>query len=137
MSAPLRFPYLPSGGTSGSLMPRLPVTLRLGDRAVETIGLLDTGSAINLLPHHIGLALGARWEEQATPVPLTGSLGHVAARALIVLAEHARLTPTPVRFVFAWAQTDAVPVVFGQVNFFLTFDVCFFRREAAFEIRAQ
>ena len=33
----------------------------------------------------------------------------------------------PVRLAFAWAQADAISVILGQVNFFLEFDVCFFR----------
>jgi hypothetical protein len=41
----------------------------------------------------------------------------------------------PVRLAFAWASVDTVPVILGQVSFFLEFDVCFFRARRAFEIR--
>jgi hypothetical protein len=43
----------------------------------------------------------------------------------------------PVRLAFAWAQTDAVLVILGQVNFFLEFDVCFFRSQGVFEVRPK
>lgn len=42
-----------------------------------------------------------------------------------------------VRLAFAWAQTDDVSVILGQVNFFLEFDVCFFRSRALFEVRPK
>lgn len=41
----------------------------------------------------------------------------------------------PVRLAFAWADVDTVPVILGQINFFLSFDVCFFRSRGVFEIR--
>jgi hypothetical protein len=40
----------------------------------------------------------------------------------------------PVRLVFAWAQSDAVPVLLGQVNFFMEFDVCFLRKSGVFDV---
>ena len=40
----------------------------------------------------------------------------------------------PVEFAFAWTQATDVPMILGQVNFFMEFDVCFFRSQAAFEI---
>ncbi len=103
---------------------------------MEVVGLLDSGAAINVLPYSVGVALGAVWEEQTTSVPLVGSLGRTDARALIVAATHPELTPmVPVRLVFAWTRADDIPVIFGQVNFFVAFDVCFYRAQAAFEIR--
>jgi hypothetical protein len=42
-----------------------------------------------------------------------------------------------VRLAFAWAQTDAVPVALGQVNFFMEFDVCFYRSRSSFEVRPK
>jgi hypothetical protein len=41
----------------------------------------------------------------------------------------------PARLVFAWTRADNIPVILGQINFFLTFDVCFFRGESIFEVR--
>jgi hypothetical protein len=38
--------------------------LRQGDRLVETIGLVDSGATINVLPYEIGLQLGSIWDER-------------------------------------------------------------------------
>ena len=50
MVQPVRFPFTPAGTTEASLMPRLPLTLSREQRAVEIVGLLDTGAAVNVLP---------------------------------------------------------------------------------------
>jgi len=42
-----------------------------------------------------------------------------------------------VRLAFAWAKTDAVSASLGQVNFFMEFDVCFYRFRSAFEVRPK
>ncbi len=99
---------------------------------------MDTGAAVSVLPYQIGLALGAVWEEQTTSIPLVGSLGHVEARALVVMASHPQITPNKaVRLVFAWTQAENAPVVFGQMNFFLEFDVCFYRSQSVFDIHLK
>jgi len=46
-------------------------------------------------------------------------------------------TTSEVRLAFAWAKTDTVPLILGQVNFFLEFDVCLFRSRAVFEVRSK
>ena len=119
-------------------MPRLPMTLSLGEQFMEVVGLLDTGAAVNVLPYPVGLALGAVWEDQTTVVPLVGSLGQFEARALMVMASHSQITPNEtVRLVFAWTQMKAAPVIFGQMNFFLEFDVCFYRSQSVFDVQAK
>jgi len=35
---------------------------------------------------------------------------------------------------FAWTQDKYAPLILGQMNFFLAFDVCFYRYDLAFEI---
>ncbi|WP_244913187.1 hypothetical protein [Phormidesmis priestleyi] len=32
----------------------------------------------------------------------------------------------PLQLVFAWTQATNVPLILGQVNFFMEFDVCFY-----------
>jgi len=82
------------------------------------VGLLDTGAAVNVLPYPVGLALGADWDQQIVAIPLTGSLGSIEARALVVLASHPQLTlADPIRLVFAWTRIEDAPVIFGQTNF--------------------
>jgi hypothetical protein len=52
-----------------------------------------------------------------------------------------RLRPSasfpPVDLAFAWTQSTEVPMILGQVNFFMEFDVCFFRSQAALEVNPK
>jgi hypothetical protein len=138
MAQPVRFPYTPAGTTEASLMPRLPLTLTYEQRSVETVGLLDTGAAVNVLPYPVGVALGTDWDQESTVISLAGSLGRVEARALVLLASHPQLTPDgPIRLVFAWTRAEEAPVIFGQTNFFMEFNVCFYRSQAAFDVHPR
>jgi hypothetical protein len=133
-----RFPYVAANNLPTSLMPRLPMLLSLDDRSVEVTGLLDTGAAVSVLPYRVGLALGVVWEDQSVPVSLVGSLGQFEARALMVLGSHPEITGKDgVRLVFAWTQAENAPVIFGQMNFFLEFDVCFYRSQSFFEVNVK
>lgn len=119
-------------------MPRLPLVLTLGSQSIQVTGLLDTGAAVNVLPYDAGLALGALWNEQTTSVSLVGSLGQFEARALVVMAAHPQITNNDsVRLVFAWTRSNNAPVIFGQMNFFLEFDVCFYRSQGIFEVQLK
>lgn len=90
---------------------------------------------VNVLPYQVGVDLGAVWEQQATVLRLTGNLAQFEARALLVSAVVGQFTP--VRLAFAWTRATSVPVLLGQVNFFMEFDVCFYRSQLAFEIRPK
>lgn len=116
-------------------MPRLPMTLSYEQISVDVIGLLDTGAAVNVLPYSIGLSLGANWDDHTTRVSLVGSLGQFDARALVVKASNHQISGTThVQMVFAWTRAENVPAIFGQMNFFLEFDVCFFRSQEVFDV---
>ncbi len=133
-----KFPYVAANNQPTSLMPRLPLFLNLSDQQVQVVGLLDTGAAVNVLPYRVGLALSAVWEEQTTPVSLVGNLGQFEARALVVMASHPQITDDQaVRLVFAWTRSENAPVLLGQMNFFLEFDVCFYRSQSVFEVRLK
>jgi hypothetical protein len=99
------------------------------------LGLLDTGVTVNVLPYRIGLELGAVWEPQGPSLRLSGNLTQFEARALVISAVVSCFAP--VRLVFAWTQADNVPVILGQVNFFMEFDVWFYRSQQAFELRPE
>ena len=117
---------------AASLMPQLPLTLTYHGHSVTTAGLLDSGATVNVLPYRIGLELGAAWEPQQPSLRLSGNLAQLEAPPLLVSVMVSRFAP--VRLVFAWTQADNIPVILGQVNFFMEFDVCFYRSQQAFEI---
>jgi hypothetical protein len=119
---------------SASLAPMMPLTLNAA-QSVAVSALLDTGAAVNVLPFGIGTQLGFLWDQQKTSVQLSGNLAAVEARVIVVAAAVAQFAP--VRLAFAWAKTDAIPVILGQVNFFIEFDVCFFRSRSVFEVRPR
>ena len=137
MTAPTeQFPYVPRDPALGnaSLAPMLPLTLT-GRQSVTTSGLVDSGAAINVLPFSLGTQMGFDWEQQTKAVELSGNLASVEARVVVVSAVVGKFVP--VRLAFAWAKTDSMGVILGQVNFFLEFDICFFRSRAIFEIRPK
>ncbi len=40
----------------------------------------------------------------------------------------------PIRLVFAWVENKEAPLILGQTNFFMEFDVFFYRSKFEFEI---
>lgn len=90
---------------------------------------------MNVLPHHVGLQLGAVWALQTTSIQLTGNLASVSARGLVVSAIVGGFAP--VRLAFAWAQVDSIPLILGQLNFFAEFDAYFSRAAGIFEVKPK
>jgi predicted aspartyl protease len=129
-----RFPFVERAPELGaaSLAPVVPLTLAAA-HSIEVSGLLDTGATVNVLPFSVGNSLGLDWSKQTTPVKLSGNLAMSEARAAVLVAKIGGFAP--VRLVFAWCSVDTVPLLLGQVNFFLEFDVCFFRARRMFELR--
>ena len=118
-----------------ALRPLIPVTLAYGGTSVETTGLLDTGSDVNVLPYHLGFTLGGNWETARTGLQLSGNLAQYEARGILVSCTIGQLAP--VQLAFAWTQAENVPLLFGQVNFFAEFDVCFLRTRNILEARPK
>jgi len=133
----MKYPFLPLKATDGQsdLMPLLPLQLALNNKTMNFHGLLDTAAAVNVLPFSAGLSLGAVWEDQHITLELTGNLAAFKARALIVTAHIEAFRP--VRLAFAWSQTDNVPLLLGQVNFFMEFDAFFSRSDMFFEVQQR
>jgi len=132
-----RFPFTEIDESLGvaSTLPYLPFALSHQGISIPASGLLDTGATVNVLPYEIGKRLGAVWERQTTPVHLTGNLTRFEARVLIVSATIGSFAP--VRLAFAWTRASTIPLILGQVNFFLEFDVCFFRSQGIFEVKSR
>ena len=137
MSGPVQqFPFVardPALG-SASLAPMMPLTLK-GTQSLAVSALLDTRAAVNVLPFGAGAQLGFVWDQETASVQLSGNLASVEARVVLVSATVAGFPP--VRLAFAWAKQDSIPVILGQVNFFMEFDVCFFRSRSLFEVRPK
>jgi hypothetical protein len=132
-----RFNFLEGFDTFGvpDALPQLPLSLTYQSSSVEVSALLDTGASVNVLPYSVGVQLGAVWEEQTTSVTLAGNLASVEARGLLVSAQISNFAP--VQLVFAWSLSDDAPLLLGRMNFFLEFDVCFYRSQLAFEVRPK
>jgi hypothetical protein len=135
MSVIEQFPYCDRNQASEGLdlMPDLPIVLRHQSNSLSGMGLVDSGASISVLPYSLGVQLGLDWNAQIAQVILGGTLAHVSARGIVVEATVGQLSP--VRLVLAWAQSDQVPFLLGQFNFFQEFDVCFLRARKVFEIR--
>jgi hypothetical protein len=132
-----RYPFTVTNSALGEagLQPSLPLTLTYQEHSLTVSGLLDTGAMVNVLPYQVGVDLGAVWEQQTTALRLTGNLAQFEARGLLVSAVVGQFAP--VRLAFAWTRATNVPVLLGQVNFFMEFDVCFYRSQLAFELRPK
>lgn len=130
----VRFPYVETDATQGpaSLMPYMPITLSRGDVSTTTSALVDSGAALNVLSHDVGLTLGLNWAEQRVRVPLAGNISEGDAWAVLVDASVGDLPL--VRIAFAWSSRNDIPTILGQVNFFITYDVSFHRLQSYFTV---
>jgi len=129
-----RYPFVSSDALLGeaSFRPHLPLRLNYRQAFVTASGLLDTGASVNVLPYLLGVELGYEWERQTTALSLTGNLAQYEARVVLVQAVVGQFDP--VQLVFAWTQATNVPLILGQVNFFMEFNVCFYRSQLQFEL---
>ena len=113
-------------------LPFLPLMLHSRAQSLQVSALLDSGSMVNVLPYNVGLVLGGVWEQQTRPTTLSGNLANVPAYTVTV---DAQIPPfAPVRLAFAWTHSNEIPLILGQINFFLEFDVYFFGSQGFFEI---
>lgn len=113
-------------------LPYMPLRLTYQETSLDVEALLDTGSTVNVLPYETGLRLGAVWEQHTAVLQLAGNLRNVEARGLLLIGRVSELPP--VQLAFAWAKASNIPLILGHVNFFLEFDVCFYRADACFEV---
>jgi hypothetical protein len=122
-----RYPFItvaPELGEAG-FRPHLPLTLTYQKRSLQT----------SVLPYPVGVELGCIWEQQTTALSLTGNLAQYEARALVINTIVGQFEP--VQLVFAWTKATNVPLLLGQVNFFMEFDVCFHRSQLSFEVNPK
>ncbi|MBW4581085.1 MAG: retroviral-like aspartic protease family protein [Tildeniella nuda ZEHNDER 1965/U140] len=130
----MRFKYSTTSPTQNEFdsLPRIPLVLRRGDRSIKAVGLVDSGATVNVLPYELGLQLGTEWDERRAIIQLAGNLGNQQAIPFTAIVEIANFPLT--ELVFAWARSPNAPLILGQTNFFLDFNVCFYRSKADIEI---
>jgi hypothetical protein len=133
----MRFRYSTTDPTQSELdsLPRLPFVLRYGKQVINAVGLVDSGATVNVLPYRLGIQLGAVWDDRKATIRLAGNLGNVAAQPLFPMAEISGFPP--VRLAFAWSRSDDMPLILGQMNFFMEFDICFYRSQLEFEVKPR
>ena len=129
------FGFTAAASHPDNLMPVLPLRISIGPRSAQVSGMIDSASTINVLPYSLGLALDAAWEDQKVLGNLTGALSRVEIRGLAVTASSPEIAGAQdVPLLFAWANSDNVPVLFGQFNFLMEFNVCLYRSQGFFEV---
>lgn len=135
----MRFKYSTTDSSQNEFdsLPRIPLILRNNDQAieVEVVGLVDSGATVNVLPYDIGRQLGGSWDDRRAIIRLADNLGNQAAMPLFSMGEIGEFAP--VRLAFAWVKSNQVPLILGQTNFFLEFDICFYRSKLEFEIQPR
>jgi len=99
------------------------------------MGLVDSGATVNVLPYEVGLQLGVVWDDRRANIRLAGTLGNQPAMPVFMIAEIADFAP--VRLAFAWVQSPNAPLILGQTNFFMEFEVCFYRSSLEFEVKPK
>jgi hypothetical protein len=76
--------------------------------------------------------LGFVWENQKVALKLGGNLASSEARAVFVDVSIEGLATK--QLAFAWAQSEKAPLLLGQTNFFMEFDVSFARSALFFDV---
>ncbi len=116
-------------------LPRLSLILQLDNHNIEAIGLVDSGATVNVLPYELGFQLGAIWDNRKVIIQLAGNLSNQPAIPFSAIAQIGDFVPT--QLVFAWVNSPNTPLIIGQTNFFIEFDVCFYRSRLEFEVNPK
>lgn len=113
-------------------LPRVPIILAVGDRSLVLHGLVDSGATVSVLPYRAGLELGLTWDDSRAKVRLAGNLGSGLGIPVAMLGTVGEFKPA--RLVFVWVPNENIPLILGQTNFFLEFEVHFYRSRLEFEV---
>lgn len=130
-----KYSYLDNVQDELRLLPLLPCKLQYGTRELSLSGLVDSGAMVNVLPYQFGVELGAVWNEAEATLALGKAFAGITGMPLEVMVQVGDYEP--IRLVFVWAKSDVVRLVFGQANFFMEFDIHFYRSQLAFEINPK
>jgi hypothetical protein len=133
----MRFKYSTNSSNQNEFdsLPRIPIILQKNNLSIETNGLVDSGATVNVLPYELGVQLGEVWDSSKAIIQLAGNLSNQPAMPFSAMAKIADFPST--RLVFAWVNRLNLPLILGQTNFFLEFDVCFYRSKLEFEVHPK
>jgi hypothetical protein len=133
----MRFQYSTSSPVQNEFdsLPRLPLFLYRESQNIEAVGLVDSGATVSVLPYELGLQLGEVWDDRRAVIQLAGNLGNQPAMPFAAIAQIGEFPPT--ELLFAWVKRPNTPLILGQTNFFLEFDVCFYRSKMEFEVKLK
>ena len=104
-------------------------------RTVEALGLVDSDATVNVMPYELGLQLGATWDDSRAIIQLAGYLGTQPATPFFAMVQVGDVAL--VQLAFAWTKSPNAPLILGQANFFMEFDVCFYRSKMEFEVKPK
>jgi hypothetical protein len=137
MAEVTRFPFIWITNALGESVrrPIVPIVLIYGSKSLSTTALIETGADVSVLPHGIGLELGANWDDQKITLELSGNLSRFEARGILISAPIGTLKPA--RLAFDWTQSEQARLILGQTNFFDEFAVCIHRFEDTFDIESR
>lgn len=121
----------PSQSESDSL-PWLPMRLMNGHHRMDVLGLVDSGATVSVLPYDLGKQIGFNWDDRQAVIRLAGSLGSAPAIPVFAMSQIGDAPLT--RLAFAWTQAPHAPLILGQMNFFMEFDVSFYRARLEFDV---
>jgi hypothetical protein len=78
----MRFPYSITDPFQDAFdsLPRLPFRLRADSQALNVMGLVDSGTTVNMLPYDVGLQLGVVWDDRRTNIRLAATPGNQPAK---------------------------------------------------------
>jgi hypothetical protein len=132
----MRFKYSMTDSSQNEFdsLPRIPLILHHQNRSLEVVGLVDSGATVNVLPY-AGLKLGGTWDDRQAIIQLAGNL--VSQPAVPFFATEEVEGCGSAQLAFAWARSDNISVILGQTNFFIEFDVCFYRSKLEFEVNLK
>jgi len=127
MAELLSFPYIRSTEYVDDqvVRPFIPVSIKYREKSIDTMAMLDSGADTSILPHAVGLALGADWSRQPDLWHLEGFGGELETKKLVFDLVIGNWHPLRIRF--GWTNNNDVPVLLGQLNFFHVVDICFYR----------
>jgi len=133
----MRFRYSTTDSSQNEFdsLPRIPIIIRREGHTVEALGLVDSGATVNVMPYDMGEQVGAVWEDNKAIIQLTGNLGKQPAIPLLAMVQIGDIPP--IQLVFAWTKNLDTSLILGQTNFFMEFDVCFYRSRMEFEVKPK